>query len=191
MKLNKSFTIVIGCVLIALAPSNSQATLTENIYTVGSNPPGNALDPVGNSIGGIASISWTFNAAVAGPATLSILAEGIDGGPNAPSGGEHDAVLFNGAPLGNLTQQSFYSPLFNLQPGPGALAGITAETTSTFAVFANAGLNTVTVNVDPGNWVNEIEVSTLNGVPDAGTTFGLSMIAAVALGIVRRLGRRS
>jgi hypothetical protein len=98
--------------------------------------------------------------------------------------------LFNGAPLGNLTQQSFYSTLFNLQPGPGALAGITAETTSTFAVFANAGLNTVTVNVDPGNWVNEIEVSTLS-VPDAGTTFGLSMIAAVALGIVRRLGRRS
>ena len=102
-----------------------------------------------------------------GPIILSILAEGIDGGPNAPGGGEHDQVVFNGTPIGDLTQQNFYSPLYNLQPGPGALAGITAETLSVFDVTSLfvPGVNTITVNVDPANWVNEIEVSTLAETP--------------------------
>ncbi len=181
-----------ACLLLALAPSSGQAqySLSQNIYIIGSNPAGLALDPVGNNIGGVPSISWIFNAPVAGPATLSILAEGVDGGTNAPGGGEHDAVFFNGNLLGNLTQQSFYSSAYNLQPGPGALPGITAETTSFFTVLANAGLNTVIVNVDPNRWVNEVEVSTLVSVPEPGA-FALGTLALMGLQVSRRLGRKS
>ena len=175
--------LVVGSVALLVAmsalfltlPSTGQAYfLSENIYTVGSNPPGLALDPAGNSIGGVASISWTFNAPSAGLAELSILAEGIDGGPNAPGGGEKDEVFFNGVSIGFLTQQNLYSPRFNLQPGPGALtlpSGeiVTLETTSFFDVFANLGINTVQVNVDPGRWVNEIETSSLSSVPEPAT----------------------
>jgi len=160
-----------------------------NVYTVGSNPPGNALDPANNPIGGIPAITWTQNSSCTGCNTiLSILAEGVDGGPNAPGGGEHDQVFFNGILIGLLTQQGFYSPLFNLQPGPGALPGVTGETLSFFDVsgLVVAGANTVTVLVDPGNWVNEVEVGTLTNTPEPGSImlFGTGLFGLA--GAVRR-----
>jgi hypothetical protein len=148
---------------------------------------------VGNNIGGVASISWTFNAPSAGPALLSIVAEGVDGGTNAPGGGEHDQVYFNGTLLGDLTQQNFYSQLFNLNPGPGGLTlptgqVVTALTTSFFNVNAIVGINTVQVNVDSSNWVNEIETSNLSNVPEPGTLALLSL-TLLGLGMVRRIRR--
>lgn len=55
---------------LVLAPVTTHAT-TMNLYTVGSNPAGEARDDVGNPIGGIPSISWAFNVADLGTATLS------------------------------------------------------------------------------------------------------------------------
>jgi len=163
---------------------------TVNVYTVGSSPPGNALDPGGNNIGGIPVITWQnfYDGNPGDSAVLSILAEGVDGGPNAPGGGEFDEVFVNGNFVGDLTQQDFYSPAFNLQPGPGALPGITAETWSFFDVapFVNHGLNTITVVVDPGNWVNEIEVADLS-VPEPGSflLFGTGLAGLAAM--IRRM----
>jgi len=169
---------------VLIFPSTGQAnySLSEDIYTVGSNPAGLALDPSNNPIGGVPIISWTFTAPSAGPALLSILAEGVDTG-------ELDEVFFNSVSIGFLTQQGFYSSFFNLQPGPGALPGITAETTSFFDVFANAGLNTVQVDVAPGRWVDEIETSNLSSIPEPGT-LGLVSFGLVVAGIARRNGTK-
>jgi PEP-CTERM motif len=165
--------------VLATAPANAGASV-DDLYIVGSNPGGLALDPSGNNIGGIPDITWTQTLTGSGQITLSILAEGIDGvkgidgGPDAPNGvGELDQVFFNGTFIGDLTQQSFYSTLFNLQPGPGFLPGITAETVSTFNVTSLfiSGVNNIEVKVDPGNWVDEIEVSTLAIVPEPSTWF--------------------
>ena len=159
-----------------------------NLYQVGSTAAGGvALDPLGNPISGVAIISWTDTIAgtPSGSYLLSILAEGVDGGPNLPS--EFDGVYVNGTFVGFLTQQGFYSPLFNLQPGPGALAGITAETLSSFDVGALlvGGVNTFEVRVDPNNWVDEIEVATLAQVPEPGT-LALLGLGLVGLGIGSR-----
>jgi hypothetical protein len=135
---------------------------TVNVYTIGSNPPGLAVDPGGTNIGGVAVITWNHNVAFGGPATLEILAEGIDTN-------ENDEVFFNNVSIGFLTKQGFQSALFNLQPGPGALPGITANTVSVFNVVALAGVNTVRVELDTENWVNEIEVSTSTVVPEPAT----------------------
>jgi hypothetical protein len=173
--------------LIALAVTPASAD-TVNVFVVGSNPPGNALDPGGANIGGVATISWNHNfAGGPGPVFLTILAEGIDGGPLAPGGGENDEVFFNNVSIGELTQQPSYSPLFNLQPGPGALAGITELTLSVFDVTALVllGVNTVRVEVDSGNWVNEIEVSTLESVP-LPPALVLFATGLAALGLVGR-----
>ena len=177
--------------VLATAPAMA-GTSTLNLYIVGSNPAGHALDPVGNNIGGIPDITWTQNLTGSGTATLSILAEGIDGGPGAPGGGEHDQVFFNGTLIGDLTQQDFSSPLFNLQPGPGALAGITAETLSVFDVTAlfHSGANTVEIKVDPANWVDEIEVSTLTAVPEP-TTWVMMLAGFAGLGLASYRARRS
>ena len=173
-------------------PSSGRAaySLDVDVYTVGSNPAGHALDPGGNNIGGVPSISWDFNVPSAGNALLRILAEGVDGGSNAPGGGEFDSVYLNGSFLGYLTQQNFYSPDFNLQPGPGALAGITAEVNSFFDVFVDAGINTVRIDVDPANWVNEIETSTLSSrVPEPTTLLLLAIGVLGICGARRKLNR--
>lgn len=142
---------------------------TVNVYTVGSNPPGNALDPLGNPAGGIAVITWTNMSTTGGSSTLSIVAEGIDS--PGPGGGELDAVMFNGVFIGDLKQQGFYSPLFNLCiattiTGPCSLPGITGLTNSVFLVNALPGANTVEVVVDPTNWVDQIDVSILAPTPE-------------------------
>jgi hypothetical protein len=190
--LSKSLMLSLGLFGILGTVPAMAGSQTLNLYIIGSNPPGNALDPVGNNIGGMADIMWTHNVTGNAPATLSILAEGIDGGPNAPGGGEHDQVFFNGTLIGDLTQQSFYSPLFNLQPGPGALPGITAETLSVFDVSGLfvSGLNTVEVKVDPGNWVDEVEVSTLTAAPEP-STWAMVLAGFIGLGLIGRRARRS
>lgn len=151
------------------------------VYTIGSNPGGLALDPLGNNIGGIPVINWNHNG-VAGPATLSILAEGIDTN-------ENDEVFFNGVSVGFLTKQGFQVGAFNLNPGPGALAGITANTLSVFNVMAVNGINTVSIQLDTENWVNEIEISELTAVPEPGT-LGL-LAGGMAMLAFARLRRRN
>jgi|GEM_PF-3726660 len=153
--------VILGGMLATPVLAN---TLDEvDVYQIGATGSP-ALDPGGTSIGGAPTISWTHNVSdLTGPFTLSIVAEGIDTG-------ESDGVYVNNNFVGYLTQQGFYSGAFNLNPGPGALPGITALTTSVFDVTAwiVLGLNDIRVVVDPNNWVNEIETSTLSAVPIPG-----------------------
>ncbi|MDZ4800735.1 MAG: PEP-CTERM sorting domain-containing protein [Bryobacteraceae bacterium] len=111
---------------------------------------------------------------------MTIIAEGIDTG-------EDDEVFFNGVSVGFLTQQGFSVPNFNLNPGAGALPGITALTEFVFNVMALPGINMVAVNLDPSSYVNEIETSTLNGIPEPGT---FAMLGGggilIGLGALRR-----
>lgn len=167
----KRFVWATAFLLVVLLASPASADVV-NVYTIGSNPAGLALDPVGVNIGGVPVINWN-HVGVAGPAVLSILAEGIDTN-------EFDEVFFNGVSVGFLTNQAFQVGDFNLQPGPGALPGITANTLSIFNVIAVDGINTVSVQVDTENWVNEIEVSSLTAVPEPGTVGML----AVGIGLI-------
>jgi hypothetical protein len=190
MRLKFLVLLVITLAVIVAMPAMASVV---NVYTVGSNPAGNALDPVGNNIGGVPVISWNQSVSCSGcPVYLSILAEGIDGGPTAPGAGERDEVFVNGNSVGFLTQANFYSPLFNLQPGPGALAGITLETTSLFDItaYAVSGLNTISVNVDAGNWINEVEVSEISEVPEPASMMLLGSGLAAVAGRVRRKIRK-
>lgn len=156
---------------------------TVDVYQVGGS---SALDPLNTPIPGSPSITWTHTVTgLGGKFLLSILAEGIDSPPNSSSPGEIDNVFFNDTFIGSLTQQGFYSPFFNLQPGPGALPGFTALSTSIFDVTSLVilGLNTVRVDVDPSNWVNEIETSTLEvplpaALPMLATALGVLGAAA-------------
>ena len=158
---------------------------TVNVYTIGSNPAGEALDPVGNPIGGIPLITWN-QVGTAGLATLSIVAEGIDTN-------EFDEVFFNGSSIGFLTSQGFQVGTFNLNPGPGAMAdGSTALTVSVFNVTALAGVNTVSVQLDTEYWVNEIETSTLlstSTVPEPSTVGMLAAGVGMLAWALRRRGK--
>jgi hypothetical protein len=175
-------------------PASSRADVI-NLYFVGSNPAGHALDPVDVNIGGVPILAWDHVSSVAaGPgvtAILSIRAEGIDGGAGAPAGGENDRVFFNGTLVGELTRQIFFAAVFNLQPGPGALPGISANTLSLFDVSALllAGVNHVEVHVDAPFWVNEIEVSrlTVETLPEPSSVVLLG--GGLAIGLVRRRTR--
>ena len=172
--MRSAFGFSVLTLALALAIALPAMADTVNVYTVGSNPAGLALDPLGNPAGGIPVITWTNMSTTGGQSTLSIIAEGIDS--PGPGGGELDAVLFNGVFIGDLTQQGFYSPLYNLCiataiTGPCSLPGITGLTTSVFLVNALPGANTVEVDVDPTNWVNQVDVSTLASTPEPVSMF--------------------
>lgn len=178
---------LIGLAVMAATPASAIPIVdVVNVMTVGSNPAGNALDPLGNNIGGIPLISWTHTVGSlgAGPAWLSIVAEGIDTN-------EDDEVFINGTSLGFLTNQGFQVPDFNLQPAAGALPNITALTISAFDVSAllQVGINTIEVHVDPTNWVNQVETSTLSynnrQVPEPGT-LALLLAGLGGLSLLRR-----
>jgi len=178
-----SFKTAVSTVVIAVATMSSvPATASvQYLYAVGAsiNP---ALDPAGNSIGGVPVISWTDTWSGGGTGILSILAEGIDLL-------QDDEVFVNGTSVGFLTQQSFTSSLFNLQPGAGALAGITDLTTTVFDVTSLlvVGVNQFQIKVDPGNWVNEIEMVSLTtaAVPEP-ASLALVGLALAGLGLSRR-----
>lgn len=185
------------CVASVFTASSGFAQVdTVNVYTIGSSPEGLALDPVGANIGGIQLISWQHNLVATTPGKpvyLRIRAEGIDSADAvlAPAG-EVDGVFFNGFYVGDLTQQGFFSPLANLRPGPGALAGITGLTTSWFDVtpWYVPGVNTVAVTVDQSAaWVNEIEVSQLIATVPEPSTWALMIVGVGATGFALR--RRS
>jgi hypothetical protein len=183
-----------------------------NVYQIGSTSSvcgaNTALDANGNCIAGTATPTWinNFTGNLGDTATLTIIAEGIDNG----SGGEVDGVYVNGTFVGNLTQQTFYSPLFNLSnsnaiSGPLDLDGsagdpcVTAPTpepcntqitdlsVSTFDVtgLVHNGANTIEVKVDPANWVNEIDTASLTGVPEPSSLVSL-FFAAGLLGTILR-----
>jgi hypothetical protein len=183
---------------------------TVNVYQIGSTHPGTcgantALDPFNVCITGTATPTWSnnFSGNLGDTAFLSILAEGIDNGSVIP-GGEVDQVIVNGTPVGDLSQQSFYSPFFNLSnsnaiTGPGDIDGDNSDPTVansgvpnniitdlTLSVFNVTGLvgngaNSIQVVVDPGNFVDEIDVSTLAGspVPEPSTLFVLVLASGL------------
>jgi hypothetical protein len=186
-----------------------------NVFQIGStSSPGNcrantAFDPAGNCIHGSATPTWTnnFTGSPGSTAILTILAEGIDNGSVIP-GGEQDRVLVNGTFVGDLTQQSFYSPLFNLSnsnTGTGPLdldgdngdptvtgqppnAQITDLSLSTFNVTAlvHVGANTIQIQVDPTNWVDEIDVSNLAAVPEPSSLLLVTAGLLGAIGFIRK-----
>ncbi|HEV3333274.1 MAG TPA: PEP-CTERM sorting domain-containing protein [Bryobacteraceae bacterium] len=192
----RSTHILLLCLIAAALALPASADIA-NVYTIGSNPAGEALDPAGNNVGGIPVITWTNNVASAGLATLSIIAEGIDN--NGPGGlAEIDAVKFNGVFIGDLTPQGFYSNFFNLCvataiTGPCGLnsatgAPITGLSTSNFTVNALAGANTLEVDVASGNWVDEIDKSTLtSSVPEPSSAAFLGLLTGAVFLVRRRM----
>ncbi len=153
----------------------------EDVYAVGcSGSP--ALDPDDNALACASTISWehdiTFDENHLKEAILKITAEGIDG-VDVPAP-EIDNVYVNNTFVGTLTNQSFYSPFNNLNPGPGALVDFTELTMSLFDVTSLlvSGVNTIRVDVDPSNWVLEIETSSLTvtvPVPGSLALMGLGL----------------
>jgi hypothetical protein len=151
---------------------------------------------VGDTRTGPVTLSYThdFDGSVwpIGQVRLTIEAEGVDA--DTTGLGEDDRVYFNGVYLGNLRQQPFYSPLFDLQAGPGVKGGnFTALTISQFMIdpaLLQLGMNLVEVVVDPSNYIMELETSKLqvfSSVPEPSTW--MMSAAGVALAAFLRKKR--
>jgi len=123
-----------------------------------------------------------FNPKPAGvPGRLRITAEGVDLS-------ENDEVRLNGSLLGTLTHQTYNYCCFDIQAGPGGLGvGTTESLDSFFDVFAQLqpGVNTLRIDIDPGNWIVEIE-SVQVEVPEPGS---LALFALGLLGLTTRRQR--
>lgn len=121
-----------------------------------------------------------FNPKPAGVAgRLRITAEGVDLS-------ENDEVRLNGNLLGLLTHQTYNYCCFDIQAGPGSLGvGTTESLDSFFDVFAELlpGVNTLRINIDPGNWIVEIETVQIQ-IPEPGS------LALVGLGLLGLATRR-
>jgi hypothetical protein len=211
---SKSTTLAITALGVFLALPAPASTV--NVYQIGSTASicgaNTAYDPAGNCIYGSPTPTWIdyFTGTLGDAATLTILAEGIDNG-SVVLGGEQDGVYVNGTFVGDLTQQSFYSTLYNLSnsnAGTGPLdldgdtgdpcvtgpiaqpcsAQITDLTVSTFNVtgLVGNGANTIEVMVDPSNWVDEIDTSSLTGVPEP-TSLLLVATGLLAAGSLSRI----
>lgn len=183
--------LAIGSVLLLGGQARAS---TIALYAVGASGAATALDPLNQPLAGSAVINWTD---LVGPdpiisATLSILAEGIDAPTDDLPDGERDPLYINNVFVGYLTQQAFYSGFTNLRPGPGALANTTAETLSFFDVtpFLVNGLNSFSVVVAPGGWVNEIQVATLSVNDQTSPVPEPASLLLLGTGVAAAVGRR-
>jgi hypothetical protein len=154
--MQKLLTTALGLGLLTI-PSTAFATFinSQNVYQIGDTQLGPATLSFFHFYDGSESPEDVV--------TLTLVAEGVD-----DDGGllrEDDQVFFNGNLLGLLDDQNFYTDLFDIQPGPGALGfPITALSTTIFNInpaWLIVGLNLVEVVVDPENWIMELETSTL------------------------------
>jgi hypothetical protein len=158
MKATKVICGVVGILLIAQgAIAHPTYVETVDVYTV--------LD---GRLPGPPTADWSHtydgSADPVESATLTIVAEGVDGPTKKLPDGEMDAVYFEGHFLGYLEQQDFYYPGFDINPGPGALGYPKTELTKTVFKLDPSwlvGLTDVTVQVDTF-WIMEVETSTLS-----------------------------
>ena len=169
------FKKTLAMLTLAASPLVASATVIDmDIYTVLRTSPGDGVPD-------FLEVNF-FNPKPAGtaPATLTIRAEGVDLS-------ENDSVSLNGNFLGLLTHQTYNFCCFDLQLGPGDLGfGQTESLDSFIDIFVelNPGLNTLRIDLDPGNWIAEIETIHIE-IPEP-TSVALAGLALLGLAASRR-----